>query len=247
MTRLYNRDYLTCVWRDLETRQRFLIGKLSRNGMYEFEYDGEVVTEAKKHGFELLISFPEVNKTYTNESMFAVFKSRLPDKKRKNINEILEKYELSEYDDFELLKKTKGKLPIDTIEFIEPLFLETITDKGITISFFVAGIRYHDFCVGNPEEGCNIEVDIQVNDKLLLVPEPENEFDANAVMIRSKDSKYKIGYVPTYYAEAISNAVRGCYSTVCTVKSIEKTNCQECLKVNLEIKNVNNHINKSSS
>jgi HipA-like protein len=247
MTRLYNRDYLICVWRDLETRQRFVIGKLSRNGMYEFEYDGEGVADAKKHGFELLISFPDVKKTYTNESMFAVFKSRLPDKKRKNIDEILEKYNLAEYDDFELLKKTEGKLPIDTIEFIEPVFLESVTDKGITISFFVAGTRYHDFCEGDPKEGCNIELDIQVNDKLLLVPEPENEFDTNAVMIRSKDNKYKIGYVPSFYAKAVSNAIRECYYTECIVKSIEKINCQECLKVNLEIKKVNNHINKSSS
>jgi len=40
-----------------------------------------------------------------------VFASRLPDPKRKDIDKILKKYNMSEYDQFTLLKKCQGRLP----------------------------------------------------------------------------------------------------------------------------------------
>ncbi|MBU3181659.1 hypothetical protein [Clostridium psychrophilum] len=51
--------------------------------------------------------------------MFPAFSSRLPDKRRKDVKEILAKY-----DAFELLKKSGGKLPIDSLKFIDPIFLD---------------------------------------------------------------------------------------------------------------------------
>ncbi|MCB2298617.1 hypothetical protein [Clostridium tagluense] len=56
--------------------------------------------------------------------MFPAFSSRLPDKRRKDVKEILAKYKLEKYDSFELLKKSGGKLPIDCLEFIEPIYLD---------------------------------------------------------------------------------------------------------------------------
>ena len=44
--------------------------------------------------------------------------------RRKDVKEILAKYKLEKYDAFELLKKSGGKLPTDSLEFIDPIFLE---------------------------------------------------------------------------------------------------------------------------
>ena len=40
----------------------------------------------------------------------------MPDKRRKDVKEILTKYKLDKYDAFELLRKSGGKLPTDSLE-----------------------------------------------------------------------------------------------------------------------------------
>ena len=99
------RDYLLLVWKEPKTRRCYTIGELSKNGQFEFSY-GYEVGKAIEAGFELLIAFPDIEKVYKNEKLFSVFSSRLPDPKRKGIDAILEKYGLSEYDHYNLLKKS---------------------------------------------------------------------------------------------------------------------------------------------
>jgi hypothetical protein len=50
-----------------------------------------------------------LNKVYKNDRLFAIFTSRLPDRKRKNIQEILDKYGLKEYNDYMLLKRSGAR------------------------------------------------------------------------------------------------------------------------------------------
>jgi len=52
------RDYLYLIWKAERTRKQHIIGKLSKNGQYEFRYYKEV-DAAISDGFELLISFPD--------------------------------------------------------------------------------------------------------------------------------------------------------------------------------------------
>jgi hypothetical protein len=77
------------------------------------------VKEAEKAGFFLLIPFPIVNATYENTHLFPVFSSRLPDEKRPEIKLILDTYGMTEYDEFELLKRSGAKLPTDYYEFVK--------------------------------------------------------------------------------------------------------------------------------
>lgn len=46
----------------------------------------------------MLVSFEKLDTVYKSEKLFPVFASRLPDRKRKDIGRILEKYGLDEYD-----------------------------------------------------------------------------------------------------------------------------------------------------
>lgn len=113
------RDYIYLVWKDSETRRQYIVGQLSKNGQFEFNYGFEVEAAIEK-GFKLLISFEDIDKVYKNDILFPVFSSRLPDKKRKEIDKILLKYGLEEYDDYKLLKRSGARLPIDDLEFIDP-------------------------------------------------------------------------------------------------------------------------------
>ncbi len=67
----------------------------------------------------MLKPFDDKNKIYKSDILFPIFSSRLPDSKRKDINKILDKYNLDKYDEFDLLVKSKGKLPIDSLSFVE--------------------------------------------------------------------------------------------------------------------------------
>ena len=114
------KDYLYLIWKSGESRKQYIVGQLTKNSRYEFKYCEEI-KEAMENGFVPLLCFPDLDKVYENERLFPIFSSRLPDKKRKNIQSILEKYGMETYDEYMLLKRSGARLPIDNFEFIDPI------------------------------------------------------------------------------------------------------------------------------
>jgi len=125
VSRKDNRDYIYLIWKEPNTRRNYIVGQLSRNGQYEFSY-GHEINKAIENGFKPLISFEDVDKLYKSDTLFPTFTSRLPDKKRRGIEKILSKYNLKEYDAYKLLKRSGARLPIDNLEFIDPMEWETM-------------------------------------------------------------------------------------------------------------------------
>lgn len=223
------KDYLLLIWKEPNKRRNYVVGELSKNGQFEFSY-GYEVQQAIEDGFELLISFPDINKVYKSEQLFSVFASRLPDPKRKGIEAILKKYSLTEYNAYELLKNSGARLPIDKLEFIDPIF---DFDSGeIVRSFFLAGPRYYLGCNG---EECEKSIDVTPQEEIRCVLEPENVYDKNAIKIlNTKD--ILLGYLPRYYAEGISKLINNEETIICRVIEINRdTKCNECIKVELTI------------
>ena len=85
------KDYLYLIWKSEKSRRQYIVGQLTKNGGYKFQYSNEV-HDAIKDAFSPLLSFDDLEKTYSDEKLFSVFASRLPDRKRRDINKILEKY-----------------------------------------------------------------------------------------------------------------------------------------------------------
>ena len=121
------RDYLYLVWKEPVTRRNYVVGQLTKNSQYEFSY-GYEIKDAMEKGFELLISFEELEKVYKSDTLWPTFSSRLPDSKRRGIKEILAKYGLKEFDEYKLLKRSGARLPIDSLEFIDPIFKDDIRE-----------------------------------------------------------------------------------------------------------------------
>jgi len=118
---LYFRS-LYLSWTNPQTNQEFIVASLHRsiyntNEIYYFEYSDDYLL-AEQCGWRKLFAFPE-DKEYESETMFPVFTSRLPDRNRNDIKEILKKYDLPSYDAFELLSRSGGRLPIDTYKFVD--------------------------------------------------------------------------------------------------------------------------------
>ena len=230
MSEKNGRDYLYLIWKSEISRKQYIIGELTKNGQYEFQYNIKEVPAAQKDGFELLVSFPNISETYKSDILFPSFSSRLPDRKRKDIKKILAKYNLEEFDAYSLLKRSGARLPIDNLEFIDPIL---DINSNFSRIFFMAGTRHYVGCNGN---ACNNSIKLEKNELLSLQREPENTNDSNAVAIYTKKNE-KIGYIPRYYAKAISEILLKGYHIECIIYEInQKLSCHECVK--LKIKNI---------
>ena len=115
---MQNNNTLYLIWKSPLSSKDYVVGKLTKADEYTFEYTKDC-EKAKEDGWGMIPAFPE-SKEYHSKALFSAFSSRLPDKKRRNINQILNKYGLDEYDGYELLRKSGGRLPIDTYSFVEP-------------------------------------------------------------------------------------------------------------------------------
>jgi len=230
MSRNNGRDYLYLVWKDYKSRQRYIIGELSRNGKYEFKYLEDGLNKAIENGFEPLIAFTNTNEVYNNYEMFPAFSSRLPDKRRRDIKEILSKYNLEKYDAFDLLKNGGGKLPTDSLEFINSIFLG---DSNIVREFYVAGVSRYDFCDNKDNRKI---VSVEKNEKLKLIKDINNSYDKYAIKIESKDS-HVFGYIPIFFSKSVFDALSDNRNIECVVINKECKNlCEECIKVKLTIR-----------
>jgi len=229
MSRINDRDYLYVIWKDYKTRQRYIVGELSKNGKFEFKYRIKDLDKAIEKGFKPLIAFANINEVYESYNMFPAFSSRLPDKRRRDIKEILEKYKLEKYDAFELLKKSGGKLPIDSLEFIDPIFLDEV---NIVRKFYIAGVKYYDYCNGK-HTGPKLE--LEVNEDIALIKDSNNRYDEYAVKVMNGKGEF-LGFIPSYFSEKVRQAINSDRKITCTVinKDCNDT-CEECIKVKLTI------------
>lgn len=227
---LLNNDYLYLIWKDPETRRNYTVGKLTRGETFTFEYCEEA-TEAEHAGWKPLGAFPAYQK-YSSEIMFPVFSSRLPDKKRRDINKILQKYGLHEFNEFELLRKSGARLPIDTYEFVDPIFAE---DEVVEREFYVMGIRHHSACNGR---NCAMLPTLKTGDLLVFEEEPDNKHDPMAIRVLTKEGKH-LGYIPRYYNKAIIERLHNGMTYSCEVLEVNPSqSCSECIKVKLNMPSI---------
>ena len=222
-----NHNYLYIIWKDPRSRRNYIIGKLSRENGFRFEYCKEYKM-AQEAGWEMLEAFPE-DKKYESKELFAAFAGRLPDPKRRGIEKILKKYGLDQYDGYELLRKSTGRQPMDTYEFIDPIFPE---DETVERDFYLMGIRHHAGCNG---EDCAKKPNVSKGDELFLRAEPDNEADPFAVRVETKDGQM-LGYIPRYYSESVSGRLAKGMTYYCIVLELGKEKeCETCIQVKLKI------------
>lgn len=192
---------LFVVWKQPRSRQRYLIGRLwSEGGRYHFRYivdHPRSVREAQGAGFRLFDAFPHIDGEWSSETLFPVFWRRLP---REWHWPSLERQGIDVADPLEILRVTGGRLPTDTLEFLEPI--EEISGEGdaflYTVRFPIAGWRYYS--------GEEAMAELFPGQRLTLVLDPDNPFDPNAIRIYSP-SDVLLGYVPAIYSPILDVAV----------------------------------------
>ena len=136
---------------------------------------------------------------------------------------------MEEYDSYELLKRSGAKLPIDNLQFIDPILdFEDEFEK----KFYVAGVRHYLGCEG---EKCTETLLVTRGDEVFLEQEKNNQYDKNAIRVVNEQRKL-LGYVPRYYAQAFNKFIEEKRIRECHVVNVEKENCcDECICVLLKL------------
>lgn len=113
-------ENLYLKWQDYKTNKKYVIGALCRdreNNKYYLKLNEEYIKKAEENGFVMAtLPFSDVNKIYESDVLFPFFKVRIPKIERMDeddLKELLEEFDMKEFDEFEFLKKTKGEVMID--------------------------------------------------------------------------------------------------------------------------------------
>ncbi len=114
-------EYLYLKWIDYKTNKKYLVGALFRDkskGKYYFKLSKKHVNKLLEEKIisSAILPFSDLDKIYESDTIFAIFKIRLPKIENYSEEEIklmLEDLDMTEYDEFEYLRKTKGILMTD--------------------------------------------------------------------------------------------------------------------------------------
>lgn len=217
------------IWKSPESRRNYLVGRITRDEKYSFNYESEL-EEAKKEGFTEFIPFPNKDELYKNEILFPIFSNRLPDKKRKDIQKILKKYNLESYDEFELLKMG-AELPTDNLKFVTAI---DSTSDLLNCEMYLSGVRHYLGCKG---KNCNNAQPL-VGDDLHLEAEPENKKDEFAIKVMKNENI--VGYIPRYYNKLVNQLFEKESKMKCKLINYNKDkNCDKCIKMRLDLNGEN--------
>lgn len=114
---IFIKESIYLIWKNNED-DYFVIGELAKEkNLYVFKYYEENIYEAINGGFKPFPSMPDISAIYFSYGLFPIFLSRLPDEKRIDMPDILKRYNMEKYDEFELLKRSGATSPIDTFKF----------------------------------------------------------------------------------------------------------------------------------
>jgi hypothetical protein len=135
---------------------------------------------------------------YYSHDLFPLLKNRVIARNRGDFSAFARWLgkEASQLTFFDELAVTGGLRGTDSIELIP---VPEITPEGMyEVSFFVHGVRYL------PERAQEEFSTLRKGDKLVLVPEYNNESDRHALLLKKNGSSYHVGYVPRYFSKEFS-------------------------------------------
>jgi hypothetical protein len=183
------KEQIYVAWRDPIKNSWHPVGLLSvsENKVFHFVYTKGAV----KSSFPL---FPRMRKVteYKSNELFPLFYNRMISERRPDFKNYLKWLDINrnEFSPLKMLGLTEGIKPTDHLEFFQcPIKSD---DKKYKVLFMIHGLQYF------PKNVIERVNELKEGERLYLVPDPQNKFDKNAMMIRTDDPVYSIGYCPRY-------------------------------------------------
>ena len=187
---------LFLAWRSPSTRTWYTVGRLTADGLYRFVYTHGAEQAEREGGFGGIPGFPERERIYESEALFALFADRLLPRSRPDYAEWLEWLSLPEHehDPVALLARSGGQRATDSFEvFPSP---ERQPDGSYHVHFFAHGLRYF------PAASAERATRLQPGERLLLVHDFQNPADPAALLLRTAEATpgdiHLVGFCPRY-------------------------------------------------
>ena len=179
------------------------VGRLEHeDGIYRFYYTRGAKT---LEGFKPFTEMPNFEEVYESNELFPLFANRLLGKQRPEYERFLRWGGFapnSQPDPILVLGVTEGKKATDSVE-VFPCPMPT--SEGCYFNkFFVHGLRWM-----RPDV-LNRIASLEPSERLYLMLDLQNPYDANAVAIRTDSDRAMLGYVPRYLAAEVWELCRSC-------------------------------------
>lgn len=184
---------LFLTWQDTESRRFFPIGRLLRlESGYEFTYI-HAVEEARKVGFEPLLSFPALDEVYRFRNLPALFSNRVMRPTRGDYPQHIRELGLTlaggPMEPLTILARSGGRRATDNLEVFAPPVIHSGQAEGL---FFVRGMRH---VPGSEQALANCSAGAH----LCVMADVQNPVARHALALRTERGEL-IGYVPDYLA-----------------------------------------------
>jgi hypothetical protein len=196
------------VWQDPATRAFYEVGTLSdgdgEQARYTFRYWLPL-----PESFHPFPAFPNPDAVYESEQLFPFFATRVMSAQRPEYDEYLDALGLSRHDatPVEMLARTGGGRATDTVQLIpEPV---DAGNGAVEQLFLASGVRY--------QSADELIERLRPGDELLLRSEPDNEWDARALLLDAEE-RQPVGYVPGYLLDEIHKWLDGGTEVRCFVE-----------------------------
>lgn len=183
---------LFVAWQDPQSRQWAPVGRLSRDDdQYHFVY-----TRGAKElaNFTPFGRMGDLQAEYVSDELFPLFANRVLAKSRPEYDQYLSWLGMgrSEYDVLDELARTGGVRATDSLElFACP---EPSKDHTYEVYFFCRGLRHLH------QENQKRASELRPGERLYIMPDPQNEFDNMALLMRTGDPITLVGYAPRYFS-----------------------------------------------
>ncbi|TAF08945.1 MAG: DNA-binding protein [Nostocales cyanobacterium] len=188
---------LFLAWQNPKSRAWFPVGRLSFDGEdYQFVYTQGAKEAQANFGFQLVYSFPDLNRVYTSAELFPLFSNRVMRRSRPDYKNYIQWLNIpeSEDDPISILSRSGGRKVTDHYEVFpcpEP------DENGLYhIHFFAHGLRHFP-----PSATARIH-QLQNQELLYLTLDFQNPYHSRALLLRTNDN-YNVGYCPRYIVDDI--------------------------------------------
>ena len=201
------RRRLFLIWQNPDTRRFIRVGALTElvDGRYVFAYS----PDAGSGGFNPLVQFPDVHKTYVSDALPAFFINRVMTSQRQSYPAYLSAIGLDTPGldtPMELLARTGGARVTDTFHLVDDF---TADPDGVVVTRFLAsGVRHVD----GATDALNR---VRPGDRLELRPDATNPINPRAQLVCA-ESGDELGYVPDWLLDDLDGllARAGSYSII---------------------------------
>lgn len=222
---------LFLAWQDPVRRLWFPVGKLTREGVhYRFEYLRGAEAAQRDAGFGPLRPFPDLDAIYLSDALFPTFQNRIMNPARAEFKEYLGWLDIHEGqpEPLTLLARSGGHRATDSFEvFPGP---EVTANGEYQTAFFLHGVRYM------PEAARHRVERLNAGEQLLLVPDPQNPVQADAIMLRTAEhegscDRFLVGYCPRYLLEDLGHLLALRSRPIVTVRRVNPAPAPSQLRV----------------